>query len=46
MKLRNKKTGEIRPAEAREDGVRILNETLRHDVAELCGEVKNYERPM
>jgi hypothetical protein len=27
MKLRNKKTGEIRPAEAREDGIYLYDET-------------------
>ena len=49
MKLRNKKTGEIRPAEAREDGIYLYNETTeqwyKYELDLLAEWWEYYEEP-
>lgn len=49
MKLRNKKTGEIRPAEAREDGIYLYNEIteqwFKYELDLLAKWWEHYEEP-
>lgn len=49
MELRNKKTGEIRKAEMREDGIYLWNETLqewfKHPFRNLADYWEEYEEP-